>query len=99
MAALMIINYTVTDRAALDAYRAEARPLLVGPGLGEAVAISDATIDLGEGTAAGSDTVVLRYETVEAAEAAYRTAAYKPLLQRRLDATEPIVAFIVETLD
>ncbi len=43
--------------------------------------------------------MVLRYETVEAAEAAYRAAAYKPLLQRRLDATEPTVAFIVETLD
>ncbi|ETW98421.1 MAG: hypothetical protein ETSY1_18845 [Candidatus Entotheonella factor] len=99
MAALMIINYDVFDRAALDAYRAVAAPILVGPSLGTAVAISGATVDLGEGHAAGSDTVVLRYESVEAAEAAYRSEAYQAVLPDRLNATTPKIALIVETLD
>ncbi len=99
MGALMIVNYDVADRTALDAYRKVAAPLLVGPNLGTAVAISDATIDLGEGHAAGRDTVILRYESVEAAEAAYRSEAYQAILPDRLNATTPKMAFIVETLD
>ena len=99
MAALMIVNYDVSDRVALDAYRAAAVPLLVGPGLGSAVAISDTTIDLGEGNAAGRDTVVLRFESVAAAQAAYRSEAYQAILPDRLKATTPKIAFIVETLN
>ena len=99
MAALMIVNYDVSDRAALDAYRAAARPLLIGPNLGAAVAVSNATVDLGEGNAAGRDTVVLRFESVEAAEAAYQSGAYQAILPDRLNATTPKIAFIVETLD
>lgn len=99
MAALMIINYDVTDRTALDKYRGAAAPVLVGPNLGSAVAISGATVDLGEGHSAGSDTVILRYESVEAAEAAYRSEAYQAVLPDRLNATTPKMALIVETLD
>ena len=95
----MIINYDVSDRDALNEYRTAAAPLLVGPGLGAAVAISDATVDLGEGNAAGKDTVVLRFDSVEAAEAAYRSEAYQAILPDRLKATTPKIALIVETLD
>ncbi len=57
MPALMISNYDVTDRDALNRYRAAAGPILVGPDLATPIAISDHTVDLGEGVDAGSDTV------------------------------------------
>lgn len=99
MAALLIVNYNVTDRALLDEYREEAVPLLLGPGRGIPVAISAATVDLNEGTPAGTDTVLLRYDSVEAAQAAFRSEAYQKALKKRFDATEPRIGLIVETLD
>ncbi len=98
MPALLIVNYDVKDRAALDGYRQAAGPLLVGPDLGEAFAISSDTVDLGEGTPAGKDTVVLKFASVEAAKAAWHSDAYQAVINQRLDATFPKIAFIVETL-
>ena len=99
MAALMILNYDVTDRDALNRYRAAAGPILVGSGLATRVALSDRTIDLGEGANAGSNTVVLRFESVEAARAAYESEEYQAVLGDRLRATTPKFSFIVETID
>ncbi len=103
MAALMILNYGVTDRDALNRYRAAAGPLLVGPGLATPVAMSDRTVDLGEGVgegaSAGSDTVVLRFESVEAARAAYDSDEYQAVLGDRLRASTPKFSLIVETID
>ena len=98
MPALLIVNYDVTDRDALAGYRDAAAPLLVGPGLSEAVAVSSETIDLREGTSAGTDTVVLKFDSVEAARRAFSSDAYQAIINQRLDATEPKIAFIVETL-
>ena len=61
--------------------------------------MSGDTVDLGEGPGAGSDTVVLRYDSVEAARAAYDAADYQAVLGQRLAATAPRFALIVETLD
>ncbi len=99
MAALMILNYGVTDRDALNRYRAAAGPRLIGPGLATPVAMSDRTVDLGEGVSAGSDTVVLRFESVEAARAAYESDEYQAVLGDRLRATTPKFSLIVETID
>ncbi len=99
MAALMILNYGVTDRDALNRYRAAAGPILLGPGLATPVAISDRTVDLGEGASAGSDTVVLRFESVESARAAYESDEYQAVLGDRLRATTPKFSLIVETID
>ncbi len=99
MAALMILNYGVTDRDALNRYRAAAGPILVGPDLATRVAMSDRTVDLGEGVSAGSDTVVLRFETVEAAQAAYESAEYQAVLGDRLRATTPKFSLVVEAID
>ncbi len=99
MAALMILNYGVTDRDALNRYRAAAGPVLVGPNLATRVAMSDRTVDLGEGVSAGSDTVVLRFESVEAARAAYESDEYQTVLEDRLRATTPKFSLIVDTID
>ena len=99
MGALLIVNYDTTDREALDKYREAALPLLVGPGLGQAVAVSSTTVDLNEGTPAGKDTVVLRFSSVESAQAAFSSDEYLRVLPDRLNATIPKIAFIVETLD
>ncbi|MHC4846194.1 MAG: DUF1330 domain-containing protein [Planctomycetota bacterium] len=98
MPALMILNYDVTDRNRLDAYRQAARPVLIDDGGAEPLAISDATIDLGEAAPSGTDTVVLRFDSVEAARDAYDSGAYRAALADRLAATEPRFSVIVETL-
>ncbi len=99
MAALMIVNYDVTDRDALNRYRAAAVPILIRPDLATPVAMSDRTIDLGEGAPPGSDTVVLRFESVDAARAAYESDEYQAVLGDRLRATTPKFSLIVETID
>ena len=99
MPALMILNYDVTDRDALNKYRAAARPILIAPGRATRVAMSDRTIDLGEGPPAGSDTVVLRFSSVQAARAAYESTEYQAVLPDRLRSTTPKTSLIVETVD
>lgn len=97
MAALIIVNYDVDDPEGLAAYRAKARPALVAGGSTSLVNTAE-TIDLGEGSGAGHQTVVLRFDTVAAAEAAWRSAAYQDALPMRLAATTPRSAILVETL-
>lgn len=95
MAALVILNYDVDDRDGLDAYRDAAGPILLGPAAGEVVAISSRTVDLPEGERAGTDTVVLRFPTVDRAREVLRSAAYEAIVGLRYRCTVPRAAFIV----
>jgi len=99
MGALLIVNYNVTNRELLDEYRSVAGPILIGEGNATRVALSDQTVDLSEGTAAGSDTVVLRFPSVEAAQAVWQSDEYQAIIKKRLDATAPKIALIVPTVD
>ena len=97
MAALIIVNYDVDDPDALDAYRKVARPVLAARG-STGLVNTAATIDLGEGPGAGHQTVVLRFDSVEAARTAWESEEYQAALPLRLAATTPHSAILVETL-
>ena len=99
MAALLIINYNVTDPEALSRYRQAAVPALIGPAKGTLRATTDQTVDLGEGNGAGTDTVILEFSTVEAAQQAFDSNEYQAIVGDRLAATEPKHATIVPTLE
>lgn len=99
MAALLIINYDMTDPERLDAYRAPALAALVGPDRGSPAAVTDNTVDLGEGGGAGATTVILGFSSVEAAEIAFGSDAYQAVVGERLAATNPRFAVIVPTLE
>lgn len=99
MGALLIVNYNVTNRELLEEYRSAAGPILVGEGKADVVAISDQTVDLAEGAAAGADTVVLRFSSIEAAQAVWQSDEYQAIIRKRLDATAPKIALIVPTAD
>jgi uncharacterized protein (DUF1330 family) len=98
MTAVLIINYDVRDAQRLAEYRKLAGPILVGPGQGTLVASTDATIDLREGAGAGTTTVILEFASVAAAQAAFDSAAYQPLISERLASTTPRFAMIVPTV-
>ena len=98
MAALMIINFDLTDAELMAKYREGAIPLWIKSGVAKVVAASDATVDLAEGNSAGRETVVLEFESVEAAETAYNSAEYQAILPSRLNATSPKIAMIVKTV-
>jgi uncharacterized protein (DUF1330 family) len=95
VSAYLIINYDVTDAAALAVYRDAATPMLVGPGLGEVVAVTAATVGLPEGEAPGTHTVVLRFDDVDQAQAIYDSEAYQAVIGERLAATTPRFAALV----
>ncbi len=96
----MIINYDVTDAARLKAYRRPAGAALVGDesGKGAARVSTGDTVDLGEAPAAGTTTVVLEFESVEAAQAAYDSDEYQAVIGERIESTVPKFAVIVPTL-
>lgn len=98
MGALMILNYDVTDRDGLTGYRAAAAPILIGPEAGEVVAVSSETVDLGEGEPAGTDTVVLRFGSVERARELFESEAYQAVVGERYRHSTPRAAFIVEEM-
>ena len=97
MPALLVLNYDVQDETALAGYRTEAAPVVLA-GSGHLLTSTKDTLHLGEAREpGGTHTVVLSFETFEEAVARYQSAEYQRLLQRRLAATIPKAAFIVET--
>lgn len=97
MAALIIVNYDVDDAEALGEYRKVAGPILRDRGSAALVNTAE-TIDLGEGAGAGHQTVVLRFDDIAAARAAWESDDYRAALPMRLAATTPKSAIMVETL-
>jgi uncharacterized protein (DUF1330 family) len=99
MAALLVLNYDVQDRDGLEAYREAARPILLGTGGGEVLAISSETVDLAEGDRAGTDTVILRFASLGRAQEVMESDAYRAIVGLRFRSTTPRAAFIVSVDD
>ena len=95
MPAFVILNYDLGDRGGLGVYRDAAGPVLLGPDAGKVVAMSNATVDLPEGEPAGTETVILRFPSMERAQEVLASDAYQAIVGLRYACTVPRAAFIV----
>lgn len=86
MAAFFIAQYLVKDPALYQQYAAGAGPTLAAHG-GELVAFDVAAKTM-EGSPPGPQTVIIKFESAEKAEAWYHSEAYQAVVGKRLSATE-----------
>ena len=86
MAAYFIAQYQVNDPAGYGEYQAGAGPTLAAHGA-ELVAFDVAAKTI-EGTPPGPQTVIIKFESVEAAEGWYNSDDYQAVVGKRLAATE-----------
>ena len=86
MAAYFIAQYVVNDPNLYREYQAGAGPTIRASG-GEVVAF-DVAAETIEGTPPGPQTVILKFESAEAAKAWYRSPAYQAVVGKRLAATK-----------
>jgi uncharacterized protein (DUF1330 family) len=86
MAAYFIAQYVVNDPALYAEYSQGAGPTIAASG-GELVSF-DIAAETIEGTPPGPQTVILKFETPEAAKAWYESEAYQKVVSKRLAATE-----------
>lgn len=86
MAAYFIAQYVVKDPVLYREYQAAAGKTIAASG-GEVVSF-DLAAETIEGTPPGPTTVIVKFESSEAAKAWYESAAYQAALPKRLAATE-----------
>jgi uncharacterized protein (DUF1330 family) len=86
MSAYFIAQYVVNDPKLYREYQAAAAPTIQAAG-GEVVSFDVAAETL-EGKPPGPQTVIVRFESTEAAKAWYRSPAYQAVLPKRLAATD-----------
>ena len=86
MAAYFIAQYVVRDPKLYREYQAAGAPTIAAAG-GEVVAF-DVAAETIEGTPPGPTTVIVRFESSEAAKAWYESPEYQAALPKRLAATE-----------
>jgi uncharacterized protein (DUF1330 family) len=86
MAAFFIAQYVVNDPDLYAEYSAGAGPTLAAAG-GELVSF-DVAAEAVEGTAPGPQTVIIKFESTEAAKAWYNSPDYQAVVGKRLAATE-----------
>ena len=96
MAAYFIAQYQVNDPDLYREYQGGAGPTIQAHGA-ELVAF-DVAAETIEGTAPGAQTVVLKFESVEAAKAWYNSEEYQAVVGKRLAATEGF-AVISQTMN
>lgn len=95
MAAYLIVNFDVDDP---DTYRQYQKGAVPSLGIGETsrlVAYDTETHQV-EGDGAGHQTVVLEYDTMEEARAAYESKAYQDVLPLRFQATSKHFGLLVK---
>lgn len=85
MAAYFIAQYVVNDPKLYREYQAGAGPTIQAAG-GELVAF-DVAAETIEGAPPGPQTVIVKFESSEAAKAWYHSAAYQAVVGKRLAAT------------
>jgi uncharacterized protein (DUF1330 family) len=85
MAAFFIAQYVVKDPKLYREYQAAAAPTIQASG-GEVVAF-DVAAETIEGAPPGPHTVILKFESTEAAKAWYKSPAYQAAVGKRLAAT------------
>jgi uncharacterized protein (DUF1330 family) len=86
MAAYFIAQYVVNDPKLYREYQAGAAPTIQASG-GEVVAF-DVAAETIEGTPPGPHTVIVKFESTQAAKAWYESPAYQAALPKRLAATQ-----------
>ncbi|MFT7221236.1 MAG: hypothetical protein ACI8Z1_002858 [Candidatus Azotimanducaceae bacterium] len=86
MAAFFIAQYTVNNPDLYAEYSAGAGPT-IGQYNGELVSF-DVAAETIEGTSPGAQTVILKFESVEAAKTWYNSDEYQAVVNKRLEATE-----------
>ena len=95
MPAFLIVNYKVENPELYGEYAAGAGPAMK---IGEAcqlLALDPKTEQI-EGEGAGHQTVVLRFESKEAAREVYESGAYQAVVGKRLEATSQHFAILVD---
>ncbi len=85
MAAYFIAQYVVNDPKLYREYQAAAGPSIQAAG-GEVVAF-DTAAETVEGTPPGPQTVIVKFESTEAAKVWYQSPAYQAVVGKRLAAT------------
>ena len=85
MAAYFIAQYVVNDPKLYREYQGAAAATIQAGG-GEVVAF-DVAAETIEGTPPGPQTVIVKFESVEAAKAWYRSPAYQAVVGKRLAST------------
>jgi len=83
----MVFNYTITDPEGYKAYPPVAMPTL-GPS-GAEVLVADFTSEVTEGSP-GHATVILRFESKDAARAWYESEAYQAVRHLRMSNTDGV---------
>ena len=86
MAAYFIAQYVVNDPDLYREYQGGAGPTIQAHGA--EVTVFDAAAETMEGTAPGPQTVILKFESIEAAKAWYNSEEYQAVVGKRLAATE-----------
>lgn len=86
MAAYFIAQYVVKDPGLYGEYQAGAGPTIQASGA-ELVAF-DVAAETIEGTPPGPQTVIIKFESTEAAKAWYNSDEYQAVVGKRLAATE-----------
>jgi uncharacterized protein (DUF1330 family) len=86
MAAYFIAQYVVNDRKLYGEYQAAAAKTIAASG-GEVVSF-DVAAETIEGAPPGPQTVIVKFESTEAAKAWYDSPDYQAALPKRLAATE-----------
>jgi uncharacterized protein (DUF1330 family) len=86
MAVYFVAQYVVKDPKLYAEYQAAGAPTIAAAG-GEVVAF-DVAAETIEGTPPGSTTVIVKFESSEAAKAWYESPEYQAALPKRLAATE-----------
>ena len=85
MAAYFIAQYVVKDPKLYREYQMAAHPTIQASG-GEVVAF-DVAAETIEGTPPGPQTVILKFDSTEAAKAWYQSPGYQAVVGKRLAAT------------
>ena len=85
MAAFFIAQYEVNNPALYAEYQQGAGPTIAASGA-EIVAF-DVAAESVEGTAPGKQTVIIKFESTEAAKAWYNSPEYQAVVGKRLEAT------------
>jgi len=86
MAAYFIAQYVVNDPKLYREYQAAAAPTIQAAG-GELVAFDVAAATV-EGTPPGPTTVIIKFESTQAAKAWYESPGYQAVVGKRLAATK-----------
>jgi uncharacterized protein (DUF1330 family) len=95
MPAYLIVNYKIENAALYGEYAMAAGPAMKIGSECELVALDPKTEHL-EGDGAGSQTIVLKFDSKEKAKALYESGEYQAVIGKRLEATSGHFAVLVE---